>query len=135
MARAAGFRIAKGFFQLSRSTSRAGGRGSGAGDGYWDAEAWEHYFPPVLEEQIGKAGNPGQEAILSGDFLTAATEYCISDGESFDPDTYQAYLLDSLGESKYNAISIIIAESAEELNYAWDNSFAGDGIGQNLYRD
>ncbi len=124
-------RVFKGFYGPSRrSFSRRGG-----GEGYFDQEFWEESYPPILEEQIYKAGNPGQEAILSGDFLEAADEYCLEQGETYTIEGFMGYLQDQLDEDKYNAISIIIEECAEQLVDAWDNSFAGDGVGMRMYRD
>lgn len=127
-----GLRALKGGFGPSRGI---GYRRRGGGEGYFDQEWWEGEFPPILEEQIYKAGNPGQEAILSGDFLEAATDYCIERGEEYTPEDFIAYLQEQLDEDKFNAISIIIEECAEQLLEAWDNSFAGDGTGAKLFRD
>jgi hypothetical protein len=123
-----GLRASRGFFRAPRASSRKFDR-----NGYFDYAYWEELFPTILEEQAYKAGNAGQEAILTGDFLEAATEYCIEFGEEFEVEEYQAYLYEALGDSKYNAISIIIGESAEQLVIAWDDSFGGDGIGVKMF--
>lgn len=103
-------------------------------DGYWDQYYWESTYPDILADQEYKAGNPGQETILSGDWLYSADFYCRLYGESFTTEDFLARLRLDLGDDKYNAVSIISEECAEELLLAWDDAYAGDSIGPALFR-
>jgi hypothetical protein len=124
-----GIRASRGLLRVSRSRSMTGYDRNG----HFEQGYWEEVFPPILEEQASKAGNAGQESILTNDFLEASTEYCMERGEVFDMEEYALYLYDRLGDSKYNAISIIIEECANELILAWDDSYGGDGSGNKMF--
>lgn len=88
---------------------------------------WQENILPMIENQISKAGNPGQESLLVGDFAEAAYSACIKLAEDFSPEKFVSEVQVLLGDSKYNAISEIIEECSEELLEAWDYSYLGDG--------
>jgi hypothetical protein len=88
---------------------------------------WQQNILPMIENQVSKAGNPGQESLLAGDFADAAYSACMKLGEDFSPERFVSEVEALLGDSKYNAISEIIEECSEELTEAWDYSYLGDG--------
>lgn len=100
---------------------------------FWNQDQWEAIFPSVLEAQVEKAGNAGQESILTGEFYNLSYSYLLENGEDYDPEDYVSYLQSNLSGTKYDAISIIIDECANELIEYWDDSAAGDGVGINMY--
>ena len=91
---------------------------------------WQQNILPMIENQISKAGNAGQESLLAGDFADAAYSACMKLGESFTPEDFVSEVEGLLGDSKFNAISEIITECSEELTEAWDYSYLGDGTNQ-----
>lgn len=127
--------IARAASPLMRSASIFNmSRAGGTRDGYFDQSYWESVYPPILEEQQFKAGNAGQESILTNDWLNAADEYCLNQGENFTKDDFLSYLTLTIGDDKFNAVSIISDECADELELAWDDSFGGDDTGPRMFR-
>jgi hypothetical protein len=102
-------------------------------EAFFSEQNWEFNVKEVLERQVSKAGNAGQESILSGDFYEAAMSYCLQVERSYTPEQFISSVSNSLGDSKYNAISEIIEECSEELLEALDYSIGGDGVGQNRF--
>lgn len=113
--------------------STGGGQRPRPSGGYFNPEYWAANSLAVIEAQVEKAGNPGQVAILEGDFLDAANRSCQEQGEDYTADRFIADVRLDLGDSKADAISIITEECGEELYEAWDASYAGDNIGAKLY--
>jgi hypothetical protein len=90
---------------IVRVGSNSPGLGRSSGDGYFNEGFWESNYSDVLESQVDKAGNAGQESILTGDFLDGGTQYCRENGENYNPSEFISYLENYLGDSKYNAIT------------------------------
>lgn len=101
--------------------------------GLFSEALWETNYNIILELQVEKAGNPGQEALLTGDFLEAATTYCRATASDYTPIGFISSVSATLGDSKYNAINEIIDECSEELLEAYDYSYAGDSVGENRF--
>lgn len=113
--------------------STGGGQRPRPSGGYFNPEYWAANSLAVIEAQVEKAGNPGQVAILEGDFLDAANSSCQQQGEDYTADKFISDVRSDLGDSKADAISIITEECGEELYEAWDASYAGDNMGAKLY--
>lgn len=127
--------IARAASPLTSSSSILFNNSSGGSrDGYFDQSYWEYIYPPILEEQQYKAGNAGQESILTNDWLNAADDYCLNEGEDFSKEGFLSYLSLTIGDDKFNAVSIISEECADELEMAWDDSYGGDNVGATLFR-
>jgi len=100
----------------------------------FDEGLWEENYSYVIEEQVKKAGNAGQETLLGDDYFAGeAKDYCRDAGMDYDPEDFVSAMQDGLGDDYYNAISVIIDECAEELIEAWDYAFSNDGIGEKLF--
>jgi len=99
-----------------------------------DSKIWEENYTDVIENQVGKAGNAGQETLLGDDYFgNYAKDYCKDNGEDYDPDKFVSYVKDKLGDDYYYAINEIIDECSQELFEAWDESYRNDGIGEKLF--
>lgn len=104
------------------------------GNNGFDEGLWEENYTFVIEEQIKKAGNPGQETLLGDDYFAGeAKDYCRDAGMDYNPEDFVSAMQDGLRDDRYNAISVIIDECAEELIEAWDYAFSNDGIGEKLF--
>lgn len=102
--------------------------------GYLDNELWEEAYTEVIDSQIDKAGNAGQETLLGDDyFRQSAKQYCATNGNDYNPEDFISYVKNDLGDDYYNAISEITEECSEELLEAWDYAYAGDGMGEFLF--
>jgi hypothetical protein len=102
--------------------------------GYLDQNLWEDAYTQVIESQVDKAGNAGQETLLGDEYFAGeAKRHCRLVSKDYNPEAFIADMQSSLGDTYYNAINIIIDECAEELIEAWDYSFGGDGIGDKLF--
>lgn len=105
-------------------------------NGGLDPDLWEEYSTEVIEAQIEKAGNAGQETLLGDDYFRKyAIDYCNGVVDDYDDQQFINSLEASLGSDYYNAISQIIEECAEELYEAWDNAYSNDGVGDKLFAD
>lgn len=100
---------------------------------YFSEPNWESNYTEILKRQQEKAGNSGQESILSGDFFDGGSEYCRESGEDYNAEDFVNFLEDYLGESKFNAISEIIADCAVEMYEGLDYSIGGDGVGAKAF--
>lgn len=96
-------------------------------NGYWEANT-----SSVIEQGRKNDFNPGQEAIFD-EYRILAEEFCRSNGEEFNPEEFNDYMLFELGDTKYNAINETIEETAEELYDLWDHSTSHDGVGMKKY--
>jgi len=125
-------------FSLGRSIYRkitAKGRMM-TGDGGLDPDLWEEYSTEVIEAQVEKAGNAGQETLLGPDYFGQyAIAYCNGVVDDYDDVAFVNSIEASLGPDYYNAISEIIEECSIELYEAWDNAYSNDGIGDKLFGD
>jgi hypothetical protein len=124
-------------FSRGRLTSLARnyrGPGGNFQDGFFASDDWEKNYPPILEDQLNKYGNPGQEIILNEYFYPAAEFYCKENGELFEEEEFISYIREAIGDEKFDAIDLIVEDCAAELVIAWDDSFAGDGFGDKMFR-
>lgn len=97
-------------------------------------DIWEELYIEIIEAQQDKAGNSGQETLLSDEYFGgSAKNFCKQYGEDYNPEQFVSYVQNDLGDDYYNAISIIIDECAEELIEAWDRATSNDGIGEKLF--
>jgi hypothetical protein len=104
--------------------------------GYLDDNLWEEAYTDVIDSQKDKAGNAGQETLLGDDyFANHAKDYCRTNGKDYNPEDFISYVQNHLGDEYYNAISEITEECANELYEAWDQSYAGDNIGEKMFGD
>ena len=118
-----------------KSSVRFNFDGSPRGGGL-DNSLWEEYSTEVIEAQIDKAGNAGQETLLGDDyFIKHAQDYCRENGDDYNPEAFVQYLENQLGSDYFNAINIIIEECSEELFEAWDAAYSNDGIGDKMFGD
>lgn len=102
--------------------------------GHLDEGLWEQNSSEVIEAQIDKAGNSGQETLLGPDyFQNSAKDFCRTVTKGYDPEAFVSYVKNDLGDTYYYAINEIIDECAEELLEAWDSSYGGDGLGEKLF--
>lgn len=100
----------------------------------FDEGMWEDYYYDIIEAQQDKAGNAGQETLLSDDYFGGdAKQYCRLYNSEYNPDEFVRYVKNNLGDDYYYAINEIIDECAEELFEAWDRSYSNDGIGDKLF--
>jgi hypothetical protein len=108
----------------------------GGQDGGLDADLWEEYSTEVIEAQIDKAGNAGQETLLGPDYFGKhAIDFCETVTDDYDDRAFVSYVENELGSDYYNAISEIIDECSEELYEAWDQAYSNDGVGDKLFGD
>lgn len=90
---------------------------------------WEDYYTEIIDLQVEKAGNAGQETLLGDDYFRKyAKEYCERLSEDYNDDGFIVHMRSSLGNDYFNAISEIIEECSLELaeghNAAFDiNTF------------
>lgn len=112
------------FYRVNR---RSGYRSiqDGLNEGYdFGDDYWEEYSNDIIDAQIGKAVNAGQETLLGDDyFRKEAKDYCSESGSSYEPDSFVAALKGGLGDEKFDAINIIIEECSIELLEAHDGAF------------
>lgn len=102
--------------------------------GYLDDNLWEEAYTEVIESQVDKAGNAGQTTLLGDDYFgNYAKDYCRDNGKDYNPEEFISYVKNLLGDDYYNAINEIIDECSEELYEAWDDSYAGDNMGEKLF--
>lgn len=119
--------IARGFSRSRGSSSRGGG------SGYFDYDYWEKWYVITAENQKYKAGNPGQYAILE-EFEQYTIDYCEDVGADYDAELYVEAVAGQFAEDgKYDAISEIVQQTSEELEFYWDQSYAGDGFGAKMF--
>lgn len=103
-------------------------------NGHLDQNLWEQNSAEVIENQISKAGNPGQETLLGPEYFEkSAKEFCRTVTKDYNPERFVSYVRADLGDTYYYAINEIIDECAEELLEAWDSSYGGDGLGEKLF--
>jgi len=129
-----------GIFSLGRSIYRRVTAKSkmqwGGHDGGLDANLWEEYSTEVIEAQIDKAGNAGQETLLGDDyFIKHAIDFCETVTDDYDDRAFLSYMENELGDTYYNAINEIIEECSQELLEAWDAAYSNDGIGEKHFAD
>jgi len=85
---------------------------------------WEESYNDIIDAQIEKAVNAGQETLLGDDyFRKEAKDYCSEVASAYEPDSFVAYLKGGLGDEKFNAINIIIEECSIELAEAHNEAF------------
>lgn len=102
---------------VSRTSTRIG-RSDGDVVPYrnFNEEAWEAYSAEIIDSQIDKAGNPGQETLLGEDYFGGiAKGICLDLMEDYEPNDFVIRVQLALDDTYYNAINEIIAECAEEL--------------------
>lgn len=108
----------------------------GGYDGGLNPDLWEEYSTEVIEYQIGKAGNAGQETLLGDDYFRKhAIDFCETVSDEYNDFDFINYMEAELGDEYYNAISEIIEECSQELYEAWDEAYSNDGVGEKLYAD
>ena len=101
-----------------------------------DADLWEEYSTEVIEAQIDKAGNAGQETLLGDDYFRKnAIDFCETVTDDYDDRAFISYMENELGSDYYNAINEIIEECSQELFEAWDAAYSNDGIGEKHFAD
>lgn len=108
----------------------------GGNDGGLNPDLWEEYSTEVIETQIDKAGNAGQETLLGDDYFRKhAIDFCETVTDDYDDRAFVNYMENELGSDYYNAISEIIDECSQELFEAWDAAYSNDGIADKSYGD
>lgn len=108
----------------------------GGNDGGLNPDLWEEYSTEVIEAQIDKAGNAGQETLLGDDYFRKhAIDFCETVTDDYDDRAFVNYMENELGSDYYNAISEIIDECSQELFEAWDQAYSNDGIEDKLFGD
>ena len=91
---------------------------------WFDDDNWEEYSNEIIDAQIEKAVNAGQETLLGDDyFRKEAKDYCNESGSSYNSDDFISYIKGGLGDEKFNAINIIIEECSVELLEAHNDAF------------
>lgn len=84
--------------------------------GNFNDNDWEDYYTEIIDLQIEKAGNAGQETLLGDDYFRKhAKEYCAEQSEDYTQDAFVSSMQSSLGDDYFNAISQIIEECSLEL--------------------
>lgn len=101
-------------------------------EGYFNEGLWAENSTYVIDQQLDKAGNPGQEALLGGSFRDAANDSCQRLGEDYNAQDFINDIEFDLGDN-FSAISEITEECAVDLYEAWDYSYAGDNVGPKLF--
>lgn len=108
----------------------------GGYDGGLNPDLWEEYSTEVIEYQIGKAGNAGQETLLGDDYFRKhAIDFCETVSDEYNDGEFINYMEAELGDEYYNAINEIIEECSQELYEAWDAAYSNDGVGEEIYAD
>jgi len=80
-----------------------------------DDDAWEGVVSEVIDMQVEKAGNPGQETILKDYFAHVAISYCNDVQSDYSPDGFVIEMGVELRDDMYEAISEIIEQCSLEL--------------------
>ena len=108
----------------------------GGYDGGLNPDLWEEYSTELIEAQIEKAGNAGQETLLGDDYFRKhAIDFCETVSDEYDDRAFVNYMEAELGDEYYNAINEIIDECSQELYEAWDAAYSNDGVGEESYAD
>lgn len=94
----------------------------------FDDDAWEGVSTEIIESQVEKAGNPGQETILEEYFAPAAISYCERIRDDYNPDGFVIEMGIELRDDMFQAISEIIDECAGELEDLHSQIFGNYGI-------
>jgi len=94
----------------------------------FDDDAWEGVSTEIIEAQVEKAGNPGQETILEDYFAPAAISYCERLREDYNADGFVIEMGVELRDDMYDAISEIIEECSLELEDLHSQIFGNYGM-------
>lgn len=117
-------RLARGLSTAARIGAQVG-RHMNGGNGYFNPEDWESNYPEILDDATYKYGNPGQDVILNEYWLPAAEDFCqdydnYEDG--FNKDKFIDHIANEIGDEKYNAVSEITDEAANELEQVYSDA-------------
>lgn len=95
---------------------------------YWDPGVIELYYPLTTDTSF----NPGQATIID-DYQVDIENFLLEIGGDYDPDEFLSFLLELMGDAKYNALSETWEQLAEDLSNLWDHSSGGDGFGKKKF--
>lgn len=104
-------------------------------EGFFNAAHYESLIQSAFQNAINKTGNAGQIAILeelyeiSGPALLKAGQLKRRPGRSVN----RNIMAISISPEKYDAVDLIVEEIADQISQAWDDSYAGDNLGDKLY--
>jgi len=104
------------------------------GSGFFNEQLWEEYYYEVIDSQMDKAGNAGQETLLGEDYFAgSAKRHCMEVGKDYNPQNFVNRMQYELGDNYFYAINEIIEECSIELLDALIAAITGDQFGKTAY--
>jgi hypothetical protein len=136
------FRIIPSFLPRSRMSAFKVGRGGklqtiSVGGGsrqpkfyheWWDPAVLELYYPLTTDTSF----NPGQLQITN-DYQQDIENYLFEIGQDYHDREFLAFLVELMGESKYNALSETWEKLSIELINQWDHAYSHEKFAQKKF--
>jgi hypothetical protein len=104
-------------------------------EGYFNGNHYAALIAGIFQNALNKVGNAGQVAILE-ELLDNSYEALQKAGQLQrrpSPSINKAIMSVALSPAKYDAVDEIIAEMADQISEAWDDSYAGDGVNAKMF--
>ena len=90
---------------------------------WWDSAVVDLYYPLTTNTSF----NPGQLQITN-DYQRDIENYLIEIGQGYNDKEFLAFLVELMGEAKYNALSIAWETLSIELINQWDHAYSHEGF-------
>lgn len=120
------FRIIPSFLPKARMSAKrlgASGRESKFYHEWWDPAVVDLYYPLTTDTSF----NPGQLQITN-DYQRDIENYLFEIGQDYDDREFLEFLLELMGEAKYNALSETWETLSIELINQWDHAYSHEGF-------
>lgn len=90
---------------------------------WWDPAVLDLYYPLTTDSSF----NPGQLQITN-DYQQDIESYLFEIGQDYDDTEFLRFLVELMGESKYNALSETWEKLSIELINQWDHAYSREGF-------
>ena len=93
-----------------------------------DDYKWEQIYEEIIRSKEDGDFNPGQQVIIRDEFIPNALGFCRQRDKDFNARDFVNYLQLVIADDKYNAISITIETTANELQEAFESIYGNYGL-------
>jgi hypothetical protein len=94
----------------------------------FDDSKWEQIYEEIIRSKEDGDFNPGQQIIIRDEFIPNAIGFCSQRGKDYNAQDFVNYLQLVIADDKYNAISITIETTANELQEAFESIYGNYGL-------